>query len=221
MTKLIIFDLDGTLLDTLGDIASACNHALEMCGCPTHETEAYRQLVGRGISNLFKGALPEESRTEEMVEKMRTYFVPYYKDHICDLTKPYPGVERMLEELTDAGISMAIASNKFQAGTEIIVEKLLGKFNFVKILGQREGHPIKPDPKIIGEIMETVPGITSKDTAYCGDSDVDMMTGINAGVKTLGACWGFRGREELAAYSPALLAESPEEITAEVLIDRK
>ena len=98
MTRLIIFDLDGTLLDTLGDLATACNHALEMCGCPKRTVEEYKLLIGGGITKLFKGALPPEARTDEMVAKMRTYFLPYYREHICDLTRPYDGIEEMLDE---------------------------------------------------------------------------------------------------------------------------
>lgn len=217
MIKLVIFDLDGTLLDTREDIANACNHALRMCGCPERDLDEYNMLVGRGIYNLFRGALPPECRNEEMVLNMKSHFVPYYNDHICDKTRTYPGITEMLRALESRGIAFAIASNKYQEGTERLAEKLLGEFNFIKILGQRDNQPIKPDPKIINETMDTLPGITLEETVYCGDSDVDMQTGRNAGVKTIGVTWGFRTREELASYSPWLMAENPEEISAAVL----
>ncbi len=211
MKKLIIFDLDGTLLDTREDIANACNHALRMCGCPERRLDEYNMLVGRGIMNLFRGALPEGLRTDEMVMKMRNHFVPYYNEHIDDRTRPYPGIIAMMDSLAAAGISFAVASNKYQEGTEALVKKYFGAYDFACILGQREGRPIKPDPEIVHEAMEAA-GASQDETVYCGDSDVDMQTGINAGVKTVGVTWGFRTREELSAYNPWLLAENADEI---------
>lgn len=216
MTRLVIFDLDGTLLDTLGDLAAACNHALEMCGCSPHTSEEYKLLIGGGIRKLFWGALPEDKRSDEMVERMRSYFLPYYREHIADLTRPYEGIEEMLDNLTEAGVGIAIASNKFQSGTETLAEQLLGKYRFVKVLGQREGCPTKPDPQIIMEVMVRMPDLKPEEVIYCGDSDVDMMTGRNAGVRTIGVCWGFRGREELESCDPWLVVETPAEITQAV-----
>lgn len=218
--KLIIFDLDGTLLDTIDDLAAACNHALEQCGCPTHSREEYFMLVGRGINNLFRGALPEELRTDEMVGKMREHFVPYYNAHSADLTRPYDGIIPLLERLRDNGTTMAIASNKYQAGTEALVKRFFGEFNFVRILGQREGRPIKPDPEIVHEAMEGVPGIKPEEVIYCGDSDVDMLTGRNAGVRTIGVLWGFRSKEELLRHNPWLIAGKADEI-ADAAIDKR
>ncbi len=218
MTKLIIFDLDGTLLDTREDIANACNHALRMCGCPERRLDEYNMLVGRGIFNLFRGALPEGMGSEEMVMRMRDYFVPYYNAHIDDCTKPYPGIIMMLDRLSAAGISFAVASNKYQEGTEALVGKYFGAYDFACILGQREGKPIKPDPEIVHEAVAAA-GVSPDETVYCGDSDVDMQTGANAGVKTVGVTWGFRTREELAAYEPWLLAENADEIVSSVMCD--
>ena len=189
MTKLIIFDLDGTLIDTREDIANACNHALTECGFSTHALDEYNMLVGRGIDNLFRGALPEGHRSEEMVARMRSIFVPYYNEHKCDFTRPYDGIMEALEELSGRGLRFAVASNKYQEGTEQLVEKFFGKFDFVRILGQRDGKPIKPDPMIVTEAMEGVPGITLDEVVYRGDSDVDMQTGIGAGVRTIGVTW--------------------------------
>lgn len=212
MIKLIIFDLDGTLLDTLEDIANACNHALRQCGHPERKLEEYNMLVGRGIYNLFRGALPEGYKTEDMVTRMRDHFIAYYDAHKCDFTKPYKGIVETLETLYDAGVKFAVASNKYQDGTEQLVKKYFGQFDFVKILGQRDDRPIKPDPLIVTEAMEGLPGITPDEVAYCGDSDVDMMTGLNAGVRTIGVTWGFRTREELEAHSPFAIVDHPAEI---------
>ena len=217
MIKYVIFDLDGTLLDTMEDIAGACNHALKCCGCPAREFGEYNQFIGSGIYNLFRRALPEDRRDEETVMMMHKHFIPYYNDHICDRTKPYEGICDMLDRLSEQGIRFAVASNKYQEGTEILVKKLLSRYGFIRILGQRDNKPIKPDPEIINEIMSAVPGIKAEEVIYCGDSDVDMQTGINAGIKTIGVTWGFRTREELRAYDPWLLAEKPEEISAAVV----
>ena len=212
MIKLAIFDLDGTLLDTLGDIAGACNHALTACGCPVHEVGEYKGFVGSGIMNLFRRALPEEQRTEEMVARMRNAFIQYYDEHKDDTTRPYPGIEDLLEKLSAKGIALAVASNKDQEATEELVARHFGAYRFTCVLGQREGHPIKPDAGIIFEAMAACEGVRPAEVIYCGDSDVDMQTGINAGVRTVGVTWGFRSREELTAYSPCLLADNPEEI---------
>ena len=212
MTKLIIFDLDGTLIDTRTDIANACNHALEQCGFPQRDIEEYNMLVGRGIDNLFRGAMPASEVNEENVARMRSLFVPYYNEHGCDWTRPYDGIMDILEVLKDKGLHFAVASNKYQEGTQSLVEKFFGKYDFVKILGQREGRPIKPDPQIVDEAMEGVPGIRKDEVIYVGDSNVDMETGVNAGVRTIGVTWGFRTREELEAYSPHALIDHPMQI---------
>ena len=169
-------------------------------------------FVGSGIMNLFRRALPEEQRTEGMVMKMRDAFVQYYDVHKDDMTRPYPGIEGLLDELTAKGIRLAVASNKYQEATEELVTRYFGTYRFACVLGQREGHPIKPDAGIIFEAMASCEGVRPDEVIYCGDSDVDMQTGINAGVRTVGVTWGFRSREELAAYSPCLLADNPKEI---------
>ena len=221
MAKLLIFDLDGTLINTLKDIAVSCNHALEMCGFPNRELNDYNTLVGRGIFNLFRGSLPEEARSENNIRRMAEIFVPYYDEHYADFSLPYDGITDMLEALTKSGIKLAIASNKYQAGTEAIVNKLLHDFEFIKILGQRDGMPIKPDPGIIEEAMSAFPEISKDEVVYCGDSNVDMETGRNAGVKTIGVTWGFRSREELEAYDPWLIVDTPEQIVEAVVSDSK
>lgn len=215
--KLVIFDLDGTLLNTIEDLGTACNHALEMCGYPRREMQEYNMLVGRGIYNLFRGALPPEARTPEMIEKMKGYFIPFYDMHKTDRTMPYSGIPGMLKAISSAGIKMAIASNKYQDGTEKLVSRYFGDFHFVKILGQREGKPIKPDPGIVYEAMAEAGDIDKSEVIYAGDSDVDMQTGINAGVRTAGVTWGFRTEEELMSYRPWRLVHSPDELSAAVI----
>ncbi len=217
MTKLAIFDLDGTLLNTVEDLGDATNYALSQCGFPTHPIEAYYQMVGRGIYNLFRAAVPSEYAAEENVQKMASYFLPYYDAHKCDFTKPYEGIMEMLKTITGKGVRLAVASNKYQDGAEKLVRHFFGEYDFVKILGQRDGQPIKPDPAIVGQIMAAVPLVNKSETVYVGDSNVDMQTGANAEVRTIGVTWGFRSREELAACNPSAIVDTAEALTAEIL----
>ena len=217
MTKLAIFDLDGTLLNTVEDLGNATNYALTQCGFPIHPTDAYYQMVGRGIYNLFRAAIPSEYATEDNVQRMASYFIPYYDTHKCDCTRPYDGIPEMLKTITDRGVRLAVASNKYQDGAEKLVHYFFGEYDFVRILGQREGQPIKPDPAIVDQVLAEVPSVTKSETVYVGDSNVDMQTGLNAGVRTVGVSWGFRTREELAAYSPSAIVDTPEELSRVIL----
>lgn len=217
MTKLAIFDLDGTLLNTVEDLGNATNYALTQCGFPIHPTDAYYQMVGRGIYNLFRAAIPSEYATEDNVQRMASYFIPYYDTHKCDCTRPYDGIPGMLKTITAAGVRLAVASNKYQDGAEKLVHHFFGEYDFVRILGQREGQPIKPDPAIVDQVLAEVPSVTKSETVYVGDSNVDMQTGLNAGVRTVGVSWGFRTREELAAYSPSAIVDTPEELSRVIL----
>ena len=217
MTRLAIFDLDGTLLDTIEDLAAACNYALKGCGCPERRLEEYNGMVGRGIYNLFRAALPEDRRTEDMVQKMAGIFIPYYDRHKCDLTKPYPGIMELLGRLSAEKVKLAIASNKYQEGTEKLVARYFPDIDFIKVIGQRDGRPIKPDPEIVREIQAAADNANDDETVYIGDSDVDMQTGANAGVRTIGVSYGFRSRDELAAYSPWAVCDTPEEVAGTIL----
>lgn len=211
MKKLVIFDLDGTLLDTIADLAAATNYALQACGYPTHDTDAYRFFVGNGINKLFERALPEGTRSKENVLKIRSLFVPYYNEHNADLSRPYPDIENLLETLQKKGYMLAVASNKYHEATQKLIKQYFPRINFLAILGQRENIPAKPDPQVVYEIMEKA-GVERNEVVYIGDSSVDMQTGANAGVTTIGVCWGFRPRTELEAYNPSLIAEQAEDI---------
>ncbi len=217
MTKLAIFDLDGTLLNTVEDLGNATNYALEQCGFPTYPIDSYYQMVGRGIFNMFRSALPSEYATEDNVQKMASFFIPYYDEHKCDFTRPYDGIPVMLRKITEREVRLAVASNKYQDGAEKLVKHFFGEYDFVKILGQREGQPIKPDPAIVDQVLAEVPAITKAETVYIGDSNVDMQTGSNAAVRTIGVTWGFRGRDELAAYSPSAIVDTPAQLADEIL----
>ena len=220
MFKLVIFDLDGTLLDTMEDLTNAVNHALTACGCRTIQIDECRKLVGHGVRNLLRSALTDEMRTDEMLEKMAEHFFPYYNAHMSDYTKPYSGIPETLKTIASKGIKLAVASNKFHAGTEELIGKFFGDINFVKVLGQREGFPIKPDAGVVLEIMEAADGLRPEEVLYCGDSDVDMQTGNNAGVRTLGVTWGFRSRDQLLAHNPWKLIDNTSEICDIVFGDK-
>ena len=208
MKQLVIFDLDGTLLDTIADLAEAVNRALVACGFAEHPTDAYRFFVGDGVSKLFERALPPEARTAENIARIRTHFMPYYDAHNADLSRPYEGIVELLAELQSRGVKVAVASNKYQAATQKLVSHYFADTDFVAVFGQREGVAIKPDPQIIFDVLE-VAGVTPEDVIYVGDSNVDMQTGPRAGVDTVGVSWGFRPREELAAHNPVAIIDHP------------
>lgn len=194
--QLVIFDLDGTLLDTVADLANATNQALVRCGYPPHPTEAYYRFVGNGINKLFARALPEEARTEENVQHIRALFIPYYNEHNADDSRPYPGIVELLTHLQNQGIQLAVASNKYQQATAKLVGHFFPDIRFAAVYGQREGIPIKPDPAIVNDIL-SVTGISRARALYVGDSGVDMQTARNASVESAGVIWGFRDEEEL------------------------
>lgn len=194
--QLAIFDLDGTLLDTVADLANATNQALAKYGYPTHPTEAYYRFVGNGINKLFARALPEEARTEENVQRIRTLFIPYYNEHNADDSHPYPGIVELLTHLQSQGIQLAVASNKYQQATAKLVGHFFPNIRFAAVYGQREGVPIKPDPTIVNDILSET-GISRAHSLYIGDSGVDMQTARNASVESVGVTWGFRDEEEL------------------------
>lgn len=193
MKKLVIFDLDGTLLNTIADLAAATNQALQYYGYPTHSTDDYRFFVGNGINKLFERALPENERSEENILKIRSQFVPYYDKHNADFSRPYPGIAALLLALQNDGRKIAVASNKYQAATRKLIAHYFPEINFVEVLGQREGIPAKPDPSIVNDIIATA-GVTKEEVLYVGDSNVDMQTAHNAGVTAVGVAWGFRPR---------------------------
>ncbi len=211
MKKLIIFDLDGTLLDTVADLAAAVNHALQGMGFPPHSEDTIRTFVGNGVGKLLERALPQGERTEENLARMRAAFLPYYDAHNADLSHPYPGVAEVLEELQRRGLMLAVASNKYQAATEKLVAHFFPSVRFVRVLGQREHVPVKPDPSIVFDIMETA-AVEATQVLYVGDSGVDMQTARNAGVDAVGVAWGFRPRQELEGFSPLGVIDGAEEL---------
>ena len=209
---LIIFDLDGTLINTIDDLGQACNHALAACGFPTHKIEDYPRLVGNGINKLIERALPEEHRNEQTVLRLREFFVPYYDAHNCDLTRPYDGIPELLHTLKAEGHYLAVASNKYQAATEKIVAQLFpGIFDIV--LGERENIPRKPDPQIVYDILSTLnTQLSTTNCLYVGDSLVDAETAKAADLPFVACTWGFCTKEQLATANPNYMITHPLEL---------
>ena len=211
MKRLVIFDLDGTLVNTIADLAQSTNHALQELGYPTHAEEEYKMMVGNGINKLFERALPEGEKTEENVLRVRQRFIPYYNDHNTDLSRPYPGMHELLRLLRGKGIKTAVASNKYQEATERVIGHFFRDIDFSSVYGQRDGIPVKPDPTIVLQSAEAA-GIALGDALYVGDSCVDMQTGQNAKVETCGVSWGFRPRAELERYRPQHIVDNAAEL---------
>ena len=189
---LVIFDLDGTLIDTIGDLAAAVEHALANKGFPGHSVEEYRKMVGHGIRNLVTRALPE-GVSENVIDSALSDFVSYYTAHIDVHSKPYQGIPDLLESLTSDGFKLAVASNKFQAGTEMLMARFFPDIPFVKILGNAPGLPLKPDAAVVRLALEA----SGADRAVMvGDSATDIRTGHNAGIPVIAVTWGFRPRAD-------------------------
>ena len=211
MKKLVIFDLDGTLLNTIADLAHSTNYALEKNGFPTHQLGEYNYFVGNGINKLFERALPEGEKTEENIAKIRRDFLAHYEVHNADNSRPYEGIPELLLALQEKGVQIAVASNKYQAATTKLVGYFFPNIHFTAVLGQREGVKTKPDPGIVAEIREKAQ-VDAADTLYIGDSNVDMQTAINSGVDGCGVTWGFRPASELESYHPKYIAQKASDI---------
>lgn len=209
--KLVIFDLDGTLLNTIGDLAAGCDHMLRLRNLPTHTFEEYCSFVGNGIMRLVERALPEELRTQEYVAAARRDFVDYYIDHIDLHTQPYEGMVELVQELHRSGVKLAVASNKFQAGTDKLIKKFFPEVEFVMICGNREGVPLKPDTALVDLILATA-GVERTGCVMVGDSAVDILTAQRASIHSVGVSWGFRSRTELQEAGAEYIADTVEQL---------
>ena len=201
----VIFDLDGTLLNTLKDLTDATNDALEKYGQPQHSMEDVRKFVGNGIRKLIERAVPADTPAE-LQEEVFASFNRYYKQHCADSTRPYDGVPQLLQQLRTAGCCTAIVSNKADYGVQALAKQYFnGQLDAA--CGERAGIAKKPAPDMLLAIMQQLKAEPAS-TIYIGDSDTDIATASNAGVDCIGACWGFRGRAFLEAHGAKLLAET-------------
>ena len=214
MTKLAIFDLDGTLIDTIEDLGTAVNHALGLRGLALHSMAEYKDMVGHGVRNLVKDALagslgrkPEDA----LVDLALADFVDYYVAHIDVHTRPYPGIQALLSKLQGKGLKLAVASNKFQEGAEKLVKEFFPDIRFVAVLGNSPELPLKPDAAVVQLIMEKA-GVSREEAVFVGDSATDMKTAANGGVRSIGVSWGFRPRTDLEQSGAMDIADSAEEL---------
>ena len=213
----IIFDLDGTLLDTLEDMGNAMNNVLAHEGLPTHPIDAYRYFVGDGAKMLVHRVLPDEHRDQDTMQRCVKMFLGEYEQHWKVNTKPYNGIADMLNALSVRQVKMAVLANKPDDFTQRCVAELLPDWKFAMVLGQREGFPKKPDPAGALAIADHL-GVAPAEMLYLGDTAVDMQTAIAARMFPVGVLWGFRPREELQANGAKILLHHPMDIMP--LLDR-
>lgn len=211
MTDTVIFDLDGTLLNTIADLGEACNHALSAHGFAMHALDEYPHLVGNGVNKLLERALPEGHKDEATVLALKKDFIAYYEEHNHVHTVPYDGMAETLLRLHAKGCRLAVASNKYDSAAKALVRYYFGEELFPLVLGERPNVPRKPDPQIVSDILLAL-GSSPENTLYVGDSDVDMQTAANAGLRKVACTWGFCTREKLLACAPDFVAEKPEDI---------
>ena len=209
---IVIFDLDGTLLNTIGDLAASVDYVMRSRNLPEHTDAEYRQMVGGGIRRLVDRALPEAlAANEEYVDECVTQFRRYYVDNIDRHTVPYEGMCELLCDLQRAGVKLAVASNKFQHGTDRLVSKFFSDIDFVAVEGNREGAPFKPDPQIVTGILSRA-GIAPERAVMIGDSGIDIRTAQAAGIDSIGVAWGFRFAEELYEAGAQRVVSQVEEL---------
>ena len=211
MIKTILFDLDGTLLNTIDDLADAGNWVCAQHGWPTFTVEQFKHMVGNGIPKLIERFSPESARTPDQLAATLAEFTARYDAHKEDKTAPYPGIPELLDALKAEGIQTAVFSNKADPLCGKIIEHYFGAGSFSIVRGNRPGVPTKPDPTGVYSLMKDL-GADTSSTLFVGDSDVDILTGHNAGLPAMGALWGFRGRAELTAAGADALAAVPTDI---------
>ncbi len=209
MIKAILFDLDGTLVNSIFDIAAAMNHALESLSLPTFSVEQYHKMVGNGMKNLCLRALPEDRQA--LCPELLQRYNARYLTHCCNETRVYDGVPELLSSLKQAGLRLALITNKPAPQTCRVMEALLPGAPLDVVWGQQPPFAVKPDPAVYRHVCALL-GVTPEETIYCGDSDVDILFAHNAGALGLGCLWGFRGEAELRAAGADLLAEAPARI---------
>ena len=214
--KAVIFDLDGTLVDSLADLSDSVNLMLESYGFPTHEVEKYRYFVGNGSKKLMERTLPrDKAASAEFVEEALAKYKAIYKESLLEKTRPYNGVRELLAELKSRGIPLAVCTNKHNDAALTIVKILFAPSTFEEVLGDRPGFPKKPNPATPLEIASHL-GVKPDEVAYLGDTSVDMETAVHAGFLPVGVLWGFRPEEELVKSGAKVLLKAPLELLEKV-----
>ncbi|MFA9381207.1 MAG: HAD family hydrolase [Acetanaerobacterium sp.] len=212
MIKCCIFDLDGTLLNTLDDLAASCNHALALQGFPIHDVEQYRYFVGGGTNKLIERAVPQGADAQQRCAVGEAY-AAHYAANYMNFTAPYEGIEALLRVLKLQNLHTCVVSNKPHAFSVELVTKIFGAKFFDIIIGASDELPKKPSPEGVLRCMREL-GLSPAECVYVGDSDVDIATARNAGIPSIGAQWGFRGKEELMAAGADYIAPHPKDVAA-------
>ncbi len=208
--KAVLFDMDGTITNTLDDLADATNYALASFGYPLHEVDAFRFFVGDGIPKLIERALPEDKKDEKTVSAVKDKFFEYYSVHSMDKTRAYDGVPETVKEVMSLGYKTAVVTNKDEPAAKEILARLYPDC-FDYIFGASDDIPKKPDPTLAHIAMKTL-GVTPDECVFVGDSCVDIQTGKNSGAYDVGVSWGFRPREELEEYGATAIIDRPSEL---------
>lgn len=209
--RAVIFDLDGTLANTIADLASACDYAIGTLGLPPHTLEEYKYFVGNGIKKLIMRASGITDENDETLKNLYSVFMKRYGGHYCDKTVVYDGDTELIEELIKRNIKSAVVTNKENTMANAVIEKLYGRDKFAAVLGQSDKYPTKPDPTAVKIVLERL-GVTPEECLFVGDSDVDIITGHNAGMKSVGVLWGFRTEQELRAAGADYIVRKPADI---------
>ena len=214
--KAVIFDLDGTLINSLEDLADSVNLMLSSYDFPQHTLEEYRYFVGNGSRRLIERSLPsEKAAATGFVDQALAKYKEIYEGRILEKTRSYKGIVEMLDKLQEKKIPLAICTNKHMEAADMIVKILFKPGIFQEVIGDRKGYPRKPDPTTVLEIAAKL-GVRPEETAYLGDSSVDMQTAVNAGFLPVGVLWGFRGKDELLENGAKVLLERPAELLEKV-----
>ena len=216
MKKLVLFDLDGTLINSIDDLADSTNYALQQCGLPLHTVDEYKYVVGTSVDPLIRRALPEEEKeNQELFDRVKKIYLSYYAAHSKDKTRPYPGISDLLSRCNKAGVLVAVVSNKPDDITADVVRYYFPQIHFAATMGPKEGIPKKPNPAGVREVLR-ITGIALEDALYVGDTWVDMQTAQNSGVQSCGVLWGFRTRQELVENHADFIAADAAEL-AEII----
>ncbi|WP_124098563.1 HAD-IA family hydrolase [Ruminococcus sp. Marseille-P6503] len=211
MKSLVIFDLDGTLINSIYDLADAVNGALADLGYPAHEVEKYYHFVGNGTVKLCERALPKDKRSGGEIMRLHSLFAERYEKCCIEKTKPYDGIVDVLQRLKAMGVKCAVASNKTDSFVKYIIRSLFGENTFDYIQGKTESVPAKPNPEMLNTVIRHF-GLDKRECIMAGDSDVDVITAKRCGIESVGCAWGFRGAEELSASGADYIAYQPQDI---------
>ncbi len=210
MKKAVIFDLDGTLLNTIDDLGDSVNYVLKKHNYPTFSIEEYKYKVGNGMRKLIERSLPENKLNDETIEQVLAEFMAYYSEHKMDKTAPYDNIEQLLKTLKQKGVKTAVVTNKAHISAKPLMDEVFPDL-FDAVIGQKEGVPTKPDPTSVFAVMKEL-GVSADECLYLGDSGVDMQTAKNAGIFGIGVLWGFRKADELIENGAKKLIGKPQEL---------